>query len=72
MKRKDFMKKLRKKTADELRELLRKKELELMKWKGDRIGHNVGYDTKWHPPIRKTKRDIARIKTVLRERKYGR
>jgi ribosomal protein L29 len=59
-------KELRKKSNEELLEILREKKLELLKWEGRRrLG--LGYDKIWHPPFKETRKTIARILTILNE-----
>jgi ribosomal protein L29 len=61
-------KELRKKSNEELLKILRDKKLELIKWQGQRKRGYV-YSKEWHPPFKETRKTIARILTILNERR---
>jgi ribosomal protein L29 len=61
-------KELRKKSNEELIKILREKKLELIKWQGQREAGYI-YSKEWHPPFRETRKTIARILTILNERR---
>jgi len=62
-------KKLRKLTDEELIKRMKEVKLKLAKDTGFRHWKDGGHDAKWHPNFREMKREIAKIKTILNERK---
>ena len=61
---------LRRMNEQELKDRLRELRLQLIKWKGEKVRRaGAGFDREWHPPFSETKKEIARIHTVLGEMK---